>query len=608
MFSSRKDSATISEKSTSFCDLLGPFKRMKTSEIVASTASKVIAVVVALFLGCAFIFGLTSLATVVFFFIVIILAGVLFACARIYSSKECDRRFFNFSSSKIDESVSEIKSGYESSRLSFDSRFKKMFRGRGEKGEDTGRKSLEESFRKRVSSGGEDKTRTSKPLYEEKRDEKSKVDRRKIPGVRFPDPSIEKAMEKALSSPEALGKASPGFFDEVIHSMEILPGFKEFIIREKLSVEEVFELFLSIHSLVTKRDGFWEGCLSPNLYNKARSFGIESLREEAKLTFSQGVSFFQIKALYESSCPFYFLSEFLKIGLTEEALIGLKEPHKLGGHVSLSTIAAYSVSRLGLSEKKDTIFSRKFWALSLCMKPLELIYTEMCRNYYLKDKARCSLCAKSILDAFCEYFSRAGRAERFGVSFDEISEEDLMLLCEHGISFRGICWLSVLKVEQVDMLSHLSNHEGRNILADWMLSFGERLFFVFGRNTLHRSSLLMDLFSSQVVSGSNTVEIEAIPRAKSIRGITWKELEVLAWKWETERVAEFLSQLEGDKICIRRCDLQEWYTPIRVYGDNDLSFRFSINPRTSRQQARGLSWTNWNRSVYRRGRLRIEES
>ncbi|WP_213357669.1 DUF1389 domain-containing protein [Chlamydiifrater phoenicopteri] len=378
--------------------------------------------------------------------------------------------------------------------------------------------------------------------------------------------STEKAMEGMTASPTS----SPGFLTEVVCSINTVPAFKKFIFQKNLVVEEVLELLCNTHHFSTKSENFLRKHLTSSLYEKVLLYGVDSLKREACLRLPYTTPFSFSDFSLENHCPFYFLSEFLKIGLTEEALFDLQSPHKLGEELSLATIAAYSVSRLGLSVKGDNIFSRKYWILSHCIKLYGTVYNKMQESCFSKDWSGFFNQANLLCSVFDNSLSKELEMDGLGVSPGDLSPEDFILLCEHGISFEGICLLSTLRIEYLDMLSDLSNRDGRNILADWMLSFGEKMFFVSGKNKLYRSRLL-EVFFNQILLNQKTFNrtlkgSKKSLQVKSIRGITWKELRILGWKWSADRVASFISRLEGEEIYIRNCEEQRWYASVRFYS------------------------------------------
>ncbi|WP_213357666.1 DUF1389 domain-containing protein [Chlamydiifrater phoenicopteri] len=405
--------------------------------------------------------------------------------------------------------------------------------------------------------------------------------------------SLEKAM-KAINKSSA---ASPNFLDGVVESGIDSEAIKHFIRKEKLSVEEVLELLDVLPDFLLE-EGDLRRKLSPRLFYKASSYGIKWLKSAALLIDDVQSIGRRFRLFCLRNCPFFFLSCFLESCFEGASLIKLKERFRPGENFSLPEVAACSVSRIGLSSRHAPIFSKKYWTFASHASTYELAYTSMASFYVSKD-ATFKVVARFFKDSFQGFIaSQSIDSESIPV---DLSEEDLSLLCEHGLSFPGLQLLSSLPKNKLELFQEMTDLDGRNFLADLMFSFGDRLLFFTGDEGAWNCARFLSVFSEE--------QLSCRPRSRSIRGVTWEEMRIL-FQWakdgKDEEIERFFSVLEEDEIEISRCEDQSWYARGRLYDFSSESV-YSTEERTSRQQAIALPWINWNRSIYRKGRIRKDK-
>ncbi len=395
-------------------------------------------------------------------------------------------------------------------------------------------------------------------------------------------------VERSMKEMNNFQTVSPGFLEEIVENRISSETVKHFVRKENLTFEETLELLNALPVLHLDEEELKER-LSPNLFKKVTSYGIKWLRSFARLKVDFGNLSFLFRAFCLQNCPLFLFSNFVEESFSDFSLWRIKKFFKFKKDFSLSAVAAYSVSRLGLAFRRDTFFSKKYWLFSLAAARYRGIYESMIVHYHFMNKEMFEEMVGFFMRVFDEYVGRKGG--RWGISPGsiELSREDVCLLCEHGIGFSGLYFLSMLKFDQLQLLERASNVCGKNLLADLMLSIGDSLFH----------PRFSSMFSEEELSFRRP--------SRSIRGITWSELNVLL-KWledgKEESVETFLSQLEGREIKIQSCNDQSWYTSVRLYDSASLCSNCSVLKRTSREQARVLPWINWNRSVYKRERIR----
>ncbi|WP_213357665.1 DUF1389 domain-containing protein [Chlamydiifrater phoenicopteri] len=209
---------------------------------------------------------------------------------------------------------------------------------------------------------------------------------------------------------------------------------------------------------------------SPSLQEKVLRFWTSPSRVPAAQCEDVGALLDRLENLAKSNCPLFWLSKFLNechksnwLGLSFEGVfLGIDTS-------SLEKSSTYCVSRLGLLESKSTIFSRKWWVLSQII-PREK-YEQMVKSYGYGLKGE----FLEIVRKYQMLFRLFVKENNIGL-VDAPKIEEFKALCEHRYSPEAFYCLSELSLERLDWFARLTNYNGENVLAKWMMAFGEYLY------------------------------------------------------------------------------------------------------------------------------------
>ncbi|WP_213318311.1 DUF1389 domain-containing protein [Chlamydiifrater volucris] len=239
-------------------------------------------------------------------------------------------------------------------------------------------------------------------------------------------------------------------------------GVKEFFLSEEDFSQSSVEEGLARFSSNVKKT------FSPQLSEKILSFW--PLLSRPWLSKDENLAAYSdtLENLLKERCPLVWLSEFLSKCHKGHWLSGYRAVFQKRVPMSLKSSSAYCVSRLGLLESSSTIFSLKWWVLSKVVTKEE--YEKMVEDYGCGFKEEFLSKVQQCQEVFQKFIE-----ENKDLQIDVPTFKEFQVLCEHKISPEAFLSLSELSKERLDFFSRLTDHNGSNLLAKWLRSFGDCL-------------------------------------------------------------------------------------------------------------------------------------